>query len=66
MLDHIFSAVLTFAVLTAGTIAMGSAMFEQPATATEQVVQLPRVIVNGKCLPHDATVAQATSVRAVQ
>ncbi|HJV96101.1 MAG TPA: hypothetical protein VJ608_08695 [Albitalea sp.] len=66
MLDHVFSAVLTFCVLAAGTIAMGSALLEQPAAATEQVVQLPRVIVNGKCLPRDATMAQAESVRAVQ
>ena len=66
MLDHVFSAVLTFSVLAAGTIAMGSALLERPAAATQQVVQLPRVIINGKCVPRDATMAQAASARTVQ
>lgn len=44
MFDRIFSAALAFAVLTAGTLAVGAAMFEEPA----RIVQLPRVEITGK------------------
>jgi hypothetical protein len=59
MFDRIFSAALAFCVLAAGTLAVGTAMLEQP----ERVVQLPRVEVIGKRAQLDAPakVAQADS-----
>jgi hypothetical protein len=47
MFDRIFSATLAFAVLAAGTIAIGAAMLEGPPAP---VVQLPRVEVTGQRL----------------
>ncbi|RQP24833.1 hypothetical protein [Piscinibacter terrae] len=47
MFDRVFSAALAFCVLAAGTLAVGSALFEQPK-AEAQVVYLPKVEVNGK------------------
>ncbi len=52
MIDRLFSAALTFCLLAAGTLAIGSALFEgkRPAQAQTQprVVQLPMVEVVGK------------------
>ena len=56
MIDRLFSAALTFGLLAAGTLAIGSAWFEgsRPAAtqtqaqAAPQVVQLPLVEVSGK------------------
>ena len=52
MIDRIFSIALTFCLLAAGTLAIGSALFEgnRPARAQvqTQVVQLPMVEVVGK------------------
>lgn len=54
MIDHLFSAVLTFALLAFGTIAVGSELFETPTRATttarqaSTVAQLPTVVVVGK------------------
>jgi hypothetical protein len=64
MFDRIFSAALAFCVLAAGTLAVGTAMLEQP----ERVVQLPRVEVIGKRAQLDtaAKVAQAGSDATVQ
>ncbi|TMH30351.1 MAG: hypothetical protein E6H58_14395 [Betaproteobacteria bacterium] len=62
MFDRTFSAALTFCMLAAGTLAIGSAMLEQPEP---QVVHLERVVVTGKRVasaPVDAKqVAQAQS-----
>ena len=44
MFDRVFSAVLAFTVLAAGTLAIGAAMLEEPV----RVVKLPRVEVTGK------------------
>lgn len=56
MLDRIFSAVLTFALLIGGTLAIGSAAFgadpqtgaAKPADSSVRVVQLDRVLVVAK------------------
>jgi hypothetical protein len=55
MFDRIFSAALAFCVLAGGTLAVGSAMLEQP-TLEVQVVKLPRVEINGRA---SAKLAQA-------
>ncbi len=57
MIDRIFSAVLAFCLLAAGTLAIASAMLEQ----TPQIVTLPRVIVIGKRVPTEAVVAMTRS-----
>jgi hypothetical protein len=49
MSDNIFSAVLTFSLLAAGTIAVGSEMVApRPAARTAVVATLPTVTVVGK------------------
>lgn len=54
MIDRSFSAALTFCLLVAATLAMGSALLEiggsrsQHAQAQPEVVQLQRVEVTGK------------------
>ena len=54
MIDRTFSAALTFCVLVAATLAMGSAVLEigssrtQHAQAQPEVIQLQRVEVTGK------------------
>ena len=54
MIDRTFSAALTFCVLVAATLAMGSALLEiggarsQHAQAQPEVIQLQRVEVTGK------------------
>ena len=49
MSDNIFSAVLTFSLLAAGTIAVGSEMVApRPAAKTSAVALLPTVTVVGK------------------
>jgi hypothetical protein len=57
MFDRIFSAALAFCVLAGGTLAVGTAMLEQP----EHVVMLPRVEITAKraLLNTPAQVAQA-------
>jgi hypothetical protein len=62
MFDHLFSALLAFIVLAAGTLAIGTAWFEQPVHAA----QLPKVHVVGKRLAAAQTVAQCDSTGAVQ
>jgi len=47
MFDRVFSAALAFCVLAGGTLAVGSALFEQPK-AEARVVYLPKVEVKGK------------------
>jgi hypothetical protein len=51
MIDRIFSAALAFCVLAAATLAIGSAMVEQP----ESIVTMPRVTVIGKRAPAEAS-----------
>ena len=49
MIDRIFSAALTFCLLIAGTLAIGSAMFGQDTrTGRTPVVELPTVTVIGQ------------------
>jgi hypothetical protein len=51
MIDRIFSAALTFCLLIAGTLAIGSALFGQDARtirAQTPVVELPTVTVIGQ------------------
>jgi hypothetical protein len=53
MIDHIFSALLTFCLLAGGTVAIGSAMADydrraaaqRPASTQQEIVQLPAVEV---------------------
>jgi len=47
MFDRVFSAALAFCVLAGGTLAVGSALFEQPQPQAS-VVYLPKVEVTGK------------------
>jgi hypothetical protein len=58
MFDRVFSAALTFCLLAAGTLAVGSAMLEQPKAEAARVVYLPKVEVSGKRVA-TAQVAQA-------
>lgn len=70
MIDRIFSAALTFCVLVAATLAIGSAMLErggtaaQPAQVEPPVVQLQRVEVIGKRAGPGTHVATAESAEA--
>ena len=56
MIDRLFLATLTFCVLIAGTLAIGSAMLgadhraaaPKPASAPVRTVQLERVVVTAK------------------
>ncbi|HKW82424.1 MAG TPA: hypothetical protein VJN68_01615 [Burkholderiaceae bacterium] len=51
MIDRIFSAALTFCLLVAGTLAIGSALFGQDtrtARAPRPVIELPTVTVVGQ------------------
>lgn len=56
MIDRLFSAALTFCLLVAGTLAIGSALFgvdsrsQQAAaqTAQAEVVQMPTITVTGQ------------------
>ena len=63
MIDRIFSAALTVCVLAAGTLAIGSALFEQAPGRTAKtpmrVIQLERVVVVGKRAVPGATVASS-------
>jgi len=51
MIDRIFSAALTFCLLMAGTLAIGSALFGQDtrtARARMPVIEMPTVTVTGQ------------------
>ena len=69
MIDRLFTAALTFCLLIAGTLAIGSAMLglDQPvaapqaASAPAQVVQLERVVIVGKRLAPSTDLAQSDS-----
>ena len=64
MIDHIFSAALTFCLLCAGTAAVGSLLLEPPSAKHAQVhtVQLPRVVVVGHRLAAPTTLAKSDTV----
>jgi hypothetical protein len=69
MIDRLFTATLTFCLLIAGTLAIGSAMLgtdqrvvaPKAAAAPVQVVQLERVVIVGKRLAPSTDVAQSAS-----
>jgi hypothetical protein len=69
MIDRLFTATLTFCLLIAGTLAIGSAMLgtdqravaPKAASAPVRVVQLERVVIVGKRLAPAADVAQSDS-----
>lgn len=65
MFDRIFSAALAFCVLAGGTLAVGTAMLEQPG-AGQQIVQLPRVEITGKRNVPAAKLAQAEQLTQTQ
>jgi hypothetical protein len=56
MIDRIFSALLTFCLLAGGTVAIGSALFDDTATTT--VVTLPAVTITGQRDAASVPVAQ--------
>ena len=62
MTDHLFSAVLTFSLLAAGTVAMGSEVLaSRHATASPKataVATLPTVTVTGKRIAAAAPAAR--------
>lgn len=74
MIDRLFLATLTFCVLIAGTLAIGSAMFgpnrlsaaPKAAAAPVRIVQLERVVVTAKRLAPVTDVAQTETARHVQ
>ena len=78
MIDRIFSAALTFALLIGGTLAIGAALFgvdrpqttSQASTARPKVVQLQNVVVVAKRLAPIAKLAlteeTAVAARRVQ
>ena len=76
MIDRLFIAALTFCLLAAGTLAVGSALFEgnRPATSRAQpmtqVVQLPLVEISGKRVDSGTALARTEgtepAVRKVQ
>ena len=64
MIDHLFSAALTFCLLGAGTAAVGPLLLE-PATAKHgqvRTVELPRVVVVGNRLAAPTTVAKSDGI----
>ena len=67
MIDHLFSAALTFCLLCAGTAAVGSLLWAPDATTHAQVrtIQLPRVVVTGHRLAAPATPAMVAKVATV-
>ncbi len=64
MIDRIFSALLTFCLLAGGTVAIGSALRDEPAEATLRVVVLPEVTVIGKREAASGPLAQNDSLEA--
>lgn len=56
MIDRIFSALLTFCLLAGGTVAIGSALFNDSTTTT--VVTLPAVTITGQREAASGQVAQ--------
>ena len=63
MIDHLFSAVLTFCLLAAGTAAVGSLLLApEPAKHTQvRVVELQRVVITAHRLAAPTAVAKSDS-----
>lgn len=70
MIDRLFFAALTFCLLAAGTLAIVSALFEQPtrgarsvqlAPVEMRVVRLPSVQISGKRVEPGTAVARTES-----
>jgi hypothetical protein len=74
MIDRLFLATLTFCVLIAGTLAIGSAMLgldqhsaaRRAAAAPVRIVQLERVVVTAKRMAPNAKLAQGDNAARVQ
>ena len=73
MIDRLFLATLTFCVLIAGTLAIGSAMFKpgqhsavQAAAAPLRIVQLDRVVITAKRVAPVTDVAQTETAPHLQ
>lgn len=69
MIDRFFSAALTFCLLIAGTLAIGSEMLgmnERSVKPRTQMVQLPKVEVTGQRLPAASAVAANEGAQRVQ
>jgi len=63
MIDRLFTTILTFAVLTGGTLAIGSELFapRQGAAPEVRIATLPRVVVTGSRQTADTALAQASA-----
>jgi hypothetical protein len=63
MIERLFTTILTFAVLTGGTLAIGSELFtaSQGATPELRIATLPRVVVTGSRQTADTALAQASA-----
>ena len=65
MIDRLFTTLLTLAVLSGGTLAIGSELFAARhgavAAAEARIATLPRVIVTGTRQGADTALAQASA-----
>lgn len=63
MIDRLFTTLLTLAVLSGGTLAIGSELFapRHGAVAETRIATLPRVVVTGSRQPAETTLAQASA-----
>ncbi len=65
MTDNIFTAVLTFGLLVAGTAAVGTEMFnvrQGTVAAVQQVVMLPAVTITGHRTPTEVVMLPAVTI----
>jgi hypothetical protein len=65
MFDRVFSAALAFCVLAGGTLAVGSALFEQPKPEA-RIVYLPKVEITGKRATQVAQAAPPSEAQRIQ
>jgi hypothetical protein len=65
MFDRVFSAALAFCVLAGGTLAVGSALFEQPKPEA-RIVYLPKVEITGKRATQVAQAEATTDTQRAQ
>jgi hypothetical protein len=67
MIDRLFPAVLTFAVLAGSTLAIGSEFFSAQAGVdrTSAVVTLPRVVITGN-VQQNVIVARSEAITTVR
>jgi hypothetical protein len=65
MIDRLFTTLLTLAVLSGGTLAIGSELFAPrlgvAAVADARIATLPRVVITGSRQHADTTLAQAAA-----